>query len=190
MNGPEAFQIDREPILGGIRRNLLNIWYAFTYGPRDLTYLWKNNTIPNIFLGNLIGTHRYEFTITFNPKFYCDIADMEEQCNHVFTKIAIKIYTYLNMNEKAYFNIVKEYQTNGAPHLHGTFLFNRRMQNSNITNWEQFFTRLYGKSAIYYTGIHNKEHKNDHFKGTWQNYLLKDNPENYKEYELWKNNQF
>lgn len=164
-------------------------WDHHVYGNNNqYSYQYATNITPNVFSGEIPGTHRYEFTITFNPKFYCDIADMEDQILLVDEKIRIKIFSFLNMQEIAYYNIVKEYQQNGAPHLHGTFLFNKRMTNTNLTNWEQFFTRIYGKSAIYYTGIKNKIHKNDHYNGSWQNYLLKDNPENYKEYILLKSN--
>lgn len=133
--------------------------------------------------------HKYEITITFNPKFYFDNQDMENHFESIHDRLKIKCYSQLNKNGECYYNSVKEYQTNGAPHFHGTVLLPSRMANSTITNWEQFFKREYGKTTIYYTGLNNKVHNNDHFNGTWYEYLFKDNPENYKSFYLLKTNQ-
>jgi len=136
-----------------------------------------------------LGTHRYELTITFNPKWFSDILDMEKTYLDVIDKIIIKAHSTLELNGLCYFNYVKEYQSNGFPHMHGTLMFFNRLANSRLTNWEQFFQRLYGKTQIWYTGDKDKIHKNDHFEGPWSKYLLKDNPENYKSIRIEKWNR-
>lgn len=189
MNNQQFFEAPLQPFNYIEARVEDHMWHRLQYGHlRNYSHQYRNNQILNAFDIEHENTHRYELTITFNPKFYCNIPDMEVECETIYEKIMIKIFSFLNMDEMAYFNIVKEYQKNGAPHIHGTFLFNKRMMNPTLTNWEQFFTRLYGKSTIYYTGKYDKIHKNDHFNGTWTNYLKKDNPENYQEFELWKHN--
>jgi len=133
-------------------------------------------------------THRYEVTVTFNPKWYSDLTDMESAYNDIIEKLIIKAHSALNQNESCHFNYVKEYQSNGAPHMHGTLMFYHRLTNSRLTNWEQFFQRLYGKTQIWYTGDKDKIHKNDHYEGPWSGYLKKDNPENYESVQVltWK----
>ena len=112
---------------------------------------------------------------------------MEDQIENVVNAIKIKSATTISKNEHIFINYVKEYQENGNPHLHGTIMTQERITPSLQGSWEQMLKRWYGKSEIWYTGSGNKYHKNDHFEGSWQQYLKKDNPENYESVMVFKN---
>lgn len=149
-----------------------------------LLYTTCNNPIFNTEIDN---THRYEITITFNPKWYSSNQDMLDHIPEILKQLRIKSCSPLSNFSHCYFNYVTEYQKNGAPHVHATLIYDQRLNISHLTNWEQFFKRLYGKTSIFYTGKYDKIHTNDHYVGTWSNYLKKDNPENYFEENIQKN---
>lgn len=77
------------------------------------------------------------------------------------------------------FNYVVEYQSNGYPHLHGTMFTYERIKPQSLLNLEQCLKRKYGKSMIYSTGKNDKVHTNDHFTGTWQQYIHKEQQPKY-----------
>lgn len=131
---------------------------------------------------------RYEFTTTFNPKWYCSPQDAADEVPRVIKAIATKAMHFIGQNDHIYLNYVVEYQKNGMPHVHGTLMTEARLTNVSMHNWEQFLNRYYGKSQIWFTGSGNKFHKNDHFEGSWQQYLIKDNPENYRSLIIFKKN--
>lgn len=133
---------------------------------------------------------RYEFTITFNPKWYCSPHDALDECPNVIKAIATKAMHFVAQNDHVYLNYVIEYQKNGMPHIHGTLMTETRLTNVSMHNWEQFLNRYYGKSQIWYTGCQNKLHKNDHFEGNWQQYLVKEQPDKYKSFIIFKKNVF
>lgn len=162
-----------------------------TFKKKELiwTDLEVKEIVPIDWSKEYLNTHRYEITITFNPKWFSNIKDMEIHCKTIIEQLIIKCHSALQMNCSMYINYVIEYQSNGHPHIHATLMFDTRLVNSRLTNWEQFFQRLYGKTQIWYTGSVDKIHRNDHFTGPWSKYLLKDNPENYHEYRVEKWNR-
>lgn len=131
--------------------------------------------------------HVYEFTLTFNPKWFSSNDDMSEFLPEIIKQMMIKGCSPIAPFTDYYLEYVVEYQSNGAPHIHATYIFKNRLKVSTQTNWEQFFQRMYGKTVIYYTGNKDKIHHNDHFDGPWSKYLLKDNPENYVQLSVNKN---
>jgi len=116
---------------------------------------------------------RYEFTVTYNPKYIESI----DYANSLTTYVQDDIERYMHRNTTQYdyaFNYVVEYQKNGYPHLHGTMFSLFRFTPQSLNNLEKSLGRKYGKSAVYSTGHIDKIHTNDHFTGTWSEYIEKE----------------
>lgn len=117
--------------------------------------------------------YRYEFTVTYNPKYIEDIPYALSMTDYVIEDVQ----KYLNRNSPQVgyaYNYVVEFQKNGYPHIHGTMFSVSRLSPSSLGNFEKLLGRKYGKSAIYATGHIDKIHHNDHFQGTWQQYIEKE----------------
>jgi hypothetical protein len=123
--------------------------------------------------------HRYEITISLNPKFAPSKSigyDLIEEALNEIVKLSNK--HCFNKNDRHHarwmFEYVVEHQKNGMPHLHLTLCLPRKLTTLNQNNWERKFVRMFGISTIYYTGMEDKIHKNDHFEGPWSLYLRKE----------------
>lgn len=123
--------------------------------------------------------YRHEFTVTYNPKFIYDIAYAESMTHHVIMDIfkwtlrQVKVFRKEQW-DSFLFNYVVEYQSNGYPHIHGTILTNDVIKPIALANLESLMKRKYGRTEVYATGNRDRVHKNDHFEGTWQQYLCKE----------------
>lgn len=121
--------------------------------------------------------YRYEITVTMNHK-HIHSADYGETLiphivNDVF-KAGLRMSHHKGWYDDFAFNVVKEYQKNGWPHIHGTILTQHPVAPSKLKNTENLMYRKYGKTDIYATGKIDKWHTNDHFEGPWQEYLTKE----------------
>lgn len=123
--------------------------------------------------------YRYEFTVTYNPKFIYSKEYAETMTHYVIKDV----YDMAKRNSKVkrkqeynpfFFNYVVEYMKNGYPHIHGTLFTYLHLMPQTLANWESKFYRKYGKTEIWATGLEDRIHKNDHFNGTWQQYLCKE----------------
>lgn len=126
----------------------------------------------NIFIED-INPFRYEFTITYNPKYIESIEYALTMTPFIYEDLV----RFCNRNQAQgdyAFNYVVEYQSNGYPHIHGTLFVGKRFTPQSVNNLEKAFIRKYGRSDIYSTGQVDKFHKNDHFEGTWQQYIEKE----------------
>lgn len=118
----------------------------------------------------------HEFTVTYNPKFIYDIPYALSMTDYVIMDIQKLLDR--NANDRDYiYNYTIEYQKNGYPHIHGTFCTPNLLGVTTLFNFEKKLTRQFGKTMIWATGHINKQHHNDHFTGTWQQYLEKDGGE-------------
>jgi hypothetical protein len=116
--------------------------------------------------------YRHEITITYNPKYIYDIPYAESMTEHVIQDIQRHIIR--QSTSEFLYNYVVEYQKNGYPHIHATTFTTHLVSPSALGNFEKLLSRKYGKSAIYATGQKDKIHHNDHFDGTWQEYIHKE----------------
>lgn len=116
---------------------------------------------------------RYEFTVTYNPKWIESVDYAESLTDYVIDDIRRFLRRNCDSNSNLY-NYVVEYQKNGMPHIHGTIFNEHRFKSQTLENLEKSLQRKYGKTMIYSTGHIDKIHKNDHFNGSWQEYLSKE----------------
>lgn len=132
--------------------------------------------------------YRYEFTVTYNPRFIYSIEYAESMTHYVIKDI----FDMAKRNSKIkrensynpfFFNYVVEHHENGYPHIHGTLFTYLHLMPQTLANWESKFYRKYGKTQVWATGLVDKVHKNDHFQGTWQEYLRKDNIPRYFQWD-------
>lgn len=139
-------------------------------------------------------TFRHEFTITYNPKFIYDIDYADSMTDFVIKDIVslgkrVSTDKRSGVSNKFYFNYVVERHENGWPHIHGTLFTLDRIKPQTLANWEASFGRKYGRTAVWATGLQDKIHKNDHFEGTWQNYLHKEGVVKMYEYSPFTENR-
>lgn len=134
---------------------------------------------------------RYEITVTLNPKYIHSNDYAETMVPHIVNdvfKAGLRMSQHKGWYSDFEFNVVKEYQKNGMPHIHGTILTESPILPTKLMNTEQLFKRKYGKTVIWATGHRDHHHINDHFDGTWQEYLRKDDiPKYYRFTELFTN---
>lgn len=128
--------------------------------------------------------YRYEFTVTYNPKFIDDIEYANTMTDFVIKDVFKLARRHskvkdMNMHNTFWLAYVVEEQSNGYPHIHGLLATTTRIRPSTLFNWEQSFYRKYGRTQVYSTGVIDKQHKNDHFEGTWMEYLEKEKKVNY-----------
>jgi len=136
--------------------------------------------IENINVKELVSERFvYEFTITFNPKYFPTKQSMLDMIEYIILKLKFKVCDRRYDYDGVFFDYVIEYHKSGIPHLHGTVLSPFKWPNSKIYNVEQFFNREIGKTMIYYTGNEFKYHPDS--QKYWNDYILKDNPETYEQ---------
>lgn len=139
------------------------------------------------------GLYRYELTITFNQRFYplgkaCDYVRIiiKEIMNASYRFISAenrKIFKEYRNNDRFltehYLEYCVEYhKTNAYPHIHATLHSQVDIDAEKLFRLQQTLRKKYGRTDIYYTDTEDRIHENDHFKGYWSEYLIKDIEEN------------
>lgn len=132
--------------------------------------------------------YRYEFTVTFNPKFIFSIDyahTMLPEVIHDIFQLGCRVSKKKRSDytNSFLFNYTVEYHKNGYPHIHGTLLLQDPLQPVTCQNWQSKFYRKYGKTDVWATGQTDKIHKNDHFEGPWSQYLKKEGQVTYYRYD-------
>lgn len=134
--------------------------------------------------------NHYEVTVTMNPKFYT----LEKATRYMKSIASDVMSDFLRLSSGIGFvQYCVEYQENGMPHIHFNIIIETDIEAISLNNLKSKYTRSYGKTKIYYTGNEDKLHHNDHYHGTWSNYLNKEvnanevnGKQHYFEYEIWK----
>lgn len=133
---------------------------------------------------------RYEFTITYNPKYVYSAEYALSMTDYVMKDV----YDFCRRRSKRfrgdtydsfYFNYCVEFQKNGYPHIHGTMFTGDHIPPQALANFESKMYRKYGRTDVYATGKVDKMHKNDHFDGTWQEYIRKESECKMYSYDDW-----
>jgi len=137
-----------------------------------------NNVNQEEFYSELEDVYRYEITVTYNPKYIDTIEYAETMTDYVHHDLQRFLQRQSTVCDYKY-NYVVEHHENGYPHIHGTLYSYLRIKPESLFNLEKSLQRKYGRSSIWATDKTDKIHHNDHFTGTWQEYLHKEGEPKY-----------
>ena len=126
---------------------------------------------------------RLEFTCTFDQRMIYSI----DYAMTVIPYVMQDIHKFTMRNSKTRkindqffrfddygYNYCIEYQKNGYPHIHGTIFLKKQLKLGSHHNFEAVMRRKYGRAQLWATGKEDRVHNNDHFNGTWQEYIKKE----------------